>query len=75
MAGPRKDPDDPQELHTHADDIPPLSAREAEAMGLTNPRDFGELEPSQEVVYGDTDQNPISDQQHFAHQAGPDEHL
>ena len=58
--------DMPRELHSQADDEPPLSLPEADVAGIS-------LTP--EVVYGDTDEDPNRDAQRDANQAGEDEHL
>lgn len=64
----------PRELHTEADDIPPLSPREAESMGRqTETRTLGE-KISDQVVYGDVEGVENEDQAD-AHHAEPDEHL
>jgi hypothetical protein len=65
VAGAR-DSDMPRELHTQADNEPPLSRPEADVAGIS-------LTP--EVVYADSDEDPNRDDERDAHQAGPDEHL
>ena len=65
----------PRELHTEADDIPPLSPKEAESMGRqTETHTLGER-ISDEVVYGDVDDSVENEDQADAHHADPDEHL
>ena len=68
------DEDTPRPLHTIADNDPPLSAREAEAMGFQRPRAFGNVKPIDEVVYGEGDGFENEDQADANH-AEPDEHL
>lgn len=64
----------PRELQTEADDLPPLSNREAQAMGRqTETRTRGER-ISDEVVYGDVESVENEDQAD-AHHADPGEHL
>ena len=53
----RADSGMPRELHTQADDEPPLSAAEARVAGMLG----------SEIVYGDTDENPNADDQRDAH--------
>jgi len=60
-----RDPDDPTELHTQADDEVPLTRREAEVAGM--------LEG--ERVYGDDSINANEDDQADAEHAEPDEHF
>lgn len=71
----RGNPDDrPKELHTEADNVPPLSAREAMAMGWQTPRMvFGRRIPG-EIVYGETDGFENEDQ-YDAHHADRDQHF
>lgn len=67
--------EEPRELHTEADDLPPLSKREAEAMGRqTETRTRGER-ISDQVVYGDVGGSVENEDQADAHHAGPGEHL
>ena len=61
-------------LSTEADDLAPLSPREAEAMGRqTETKTLGERVQDQ-VVYGDVESVENEDQAD-AHHAEPDEHL
>ncbi|GAC1491328.1 MAG: hypothetical protein NVS1B2_02590 [Vulcanimicrobiaceae bacterium] len=57
--------DDPEELHTQADDVPALSRREAEVAGIV---------PGM-IVYGDSSLDPNADDRRDANHAEPDEHL
>jgi hypothetical protein len=67
--------ENPHELHTEADDIPPLDPREAESMGRqTETHTLGE-KISEQVVYGDVDEGFENEDQADAHHAESDEHL
>jgi hypothetical protein len=57
--------DDPSELHTQADDDPPLSEREAEVAGMVKGL----------IVYGDASVEPNADDHADAERAEPDEHF
>jgi hypothetical protein len=52
-----------RQLHTEADDEPPLTRREADVAGIT---------PTPEVVYGDTDEDPNRDDQADVHHGADD---
>jgi len=56
--------ENPRELHTQADDEPPLTFEEARAAGMTTTPD---------VVYGDTDADPNREDQQFAHQGSSED--
>jgi hypothetical protein len=57
--------DDPTELHTQADDDPPLSRREAEVAGMIKGQ----------IVYGDSSIEPNADDHADSEQATSDEHV
>jgi hypothetical protein len=57
--------DDPAELHTQADDDPPLSRREAEVAGMVKGL----------IVYGDSSIEPNADDHADSESATPDEHV
>ena len=65
----------PRELHTEADDIPPLSPKEAESMGRQTETYTRDEPVSEQVVYGDVEDSPENEDQTDAHHAGPDEHV
>jgi hypothetical protein len=56
----------PAELHTEADDEPPLTRREADVAGIG---------PTPEMVYGDSSYFPNEEDSKDAERADPDEHL
>lgn len=62
---PEADLDDPGELHTQADDTPPLSRREAEVAGIV---------PGM-IVYGDDSINPNADDRRDLNAPETDEHV
>lgn len=62
---PEIDENDPAELHTQADDVPPLSRREAEVAGIV---------PGM-IVYGDDSINPNADDRRDINAPETDEHL
>jgi hypothetical protein len=62
---PEVDPDDPQELHTEADDEPTISHAEAAVAGML---------PGM-VVYGDSSLDPNADDKRDSERADPDEHF
>lgn len=65
--------EDPRELHTEADDIPPLSPKEAESMGRqTETHTLGE-KISDQVVYGDVDEGFENEDQADEHHADADD--
>jgi hypothetical protein len=65
----------PGELHTPADDLKPLTRREAESMGRqTETATRGEPVADQ-VVYGDVGDTVENEDQSDAHHAESDEHL
>jgi hypothetical protein len=69
------DEDTPRELHTQADDIAPLSSEEALSMGRqTETKTLGERIRNQ-VVYGEIENSPETEDQSDAHHAEADEHL
>jgi hypothetical protein len=57
--------DDPEELHTEADDEPTLSRAQAGVAGIL---------PGM-VVYGDSSLDPNADDKRDSERAEPDEHL
>ena len=65
----------PRELHTEADDIPPLSKREAEAMGRQTATYTRGEKITDQVVYGDVDDSVENEDQTDAHHAESDEHV
>jgi len=65
----------PRELRTEADDLPPLSKREAEAMGRQTETHTRGERISEQIVYGDVDGSVENEDQADAHHADPGEHL
>jgi hypothetical protein len=57
--------DDPDELHTEADDETPLSKREAEVAGMVKGL----------IVYGDSSVEPNADDHADSEHASPGEHV
>jgi len=62
----RDDDKTPRPLHTQSDKEPPLTREEADAAGITT---------TPEVVYGETDEHEVAEDERDAHHADPDEHL
>ena len=62
---PETDLDNPDELHTEADDAVPLSQREADVAGMVKT----------DIVYGDSSVSPNADDQNDLHHPAPDEHF
>jgi hypothetical protein len=62
----RPDSGMPRQLHTQADNEPPLSRQEADAAGITT---------TPEVVYGEVDEHENDEDERDARHAAPDEHL
>lgn len=65
----------PEELHTEADDIPPLSSREAESMGRQTETHTRNEKIADQVVYGDVDDSVENEDMADMHHAASDEHL
>lgn len=65
----------PRELHTEADDIPPLSSTEAESMGRQTETATRDEPVSRQTVYGDVEDSVENEDQADAHHAEPDQHL
>ncbi len=63
----------PEELHTEADDIPPLSPREAESMGRQTETHTRGEEIEDQVVYGDVDEGFENEDQADEHHADADD--
>lgn len=83
---PDRDPDDdsepldlgqdrPRELHTEADDEPPLSPQEAAVMGSQTARKLRDVPESRETVYAEVDLGYDNEDQADAHHAEPGEHV
>jgi hypothetical protein len=66
--------DTPPELHTEADNEPPLSSVEAEYMGTTVAKKIRGVDPSAMLVYGEVD-GVENEDQYDAHHADEGEHL
>ena len=67
---------DPQETdERNPMDEPPLSVREAAAMGNQAVREIRGVPESTQVIYGETDGGYDNEDQVDAHHAEPDEHL
>jgi len=67
--------DRPEELHTEADDLPPLDPSEAAVMGNQAVRRLRDIAPGQQTVYGEVDEGFENEDQIDAHHAEPGEHL
>jgi hypothetical protein len=52
----------PDELHTEADDLEPLTHRESEAMGRQTEGHVPGIKPGDETVYGEIDSVETEDQ-------------
>lgn len=61
-----KDDERPRTLHTQADKEPPLTREEADVAGIT---------VTPEVVYGESSEHELAEDERDAHHAEPDEHL
>jgi hypothetical protein len=59
----------PEELHSVADNIPPLSERESEVMGRQTEGHRPGQKLEDETVYGETDYGPETEDQADAHNA------
>ncbi len=62
---PEIDLDNPEELHTEADDDAPLSNEEAKVAGMIKT----------DIVYGDSSVNPNADDENDLEHPEPDEHF
>lgn len=60
---------DPSELHTIADNIPPLTKRESESMGRQTQGHRPGVKLEDETVYGDTGDGPENEDQADVHHA------
>ena len=67
--------DTPERLHTEADDVPPLEADEAAAMGEQAVRQLRNIPESRQTVYGEVDEGYDNEDQVDAHHAEKGEHL
>jgi len=67
--------DRPTELHTEADNLEPLSRREAGVAGEQTERKLRGIPESAQTVYGDVDEGYDNEDQADAHHAEPGEHL
>lgn len=65
----------PQELHTEADDMAPLTPREAESMGRQVTTGTVGEKVTDQVVYGDVENSVENQDQYDAHHAESDEHV
>lgn len=65
----------PHELHTEADDIAPLTRREAESMGRQTETETIGQPKARQVVYGDVEDSVETEDQKDAHHAESDEHV
>ena len=63
----------PQELHTEADNIPPLTPQEAESMGRQVETHTRGEKIEDQVVYGDVDEGFENEDQADAHHADADD--
>lgn len=63
------------ELHTEADEAPPLSPREAESMGRQTETHTRGERIREQVVYGDVGGSVENEDQTDAHHAEPGEHV